>query len=287
MTGTFPSKGIMYIATGKRYVTEAILSARSARRAMPATLITLLTDLPINDPAFDQVQTIPDPSFSLADKVRNMGRSPYDRTLYLDADTYVCGDLSELFVLLERFDLLVAHDALRINTGVVRLPNVFPEMNSGLIAFDKRRTERLFTEWARSYESELLKRGAVSDQYTFRTALYDSSVRFYILPPEYHCMLWEASYVCGEVKLLHGRHDIPLEKLAGDVNLDRGPRVFKAGLGCHSVNYSLQVVAWAFAVILKLPLKVVQKARTTWRGRSARRLLDNQQAPQRTSRLCR
>ena len=62
---------------------------------------------------FEQVITIEDPQYSYVDKVNAMPLSPYNRTLFLDTDTYVYASLEHLFVLLDRFELAAAHDPWR------------------------------------------------------------------------------------------------------------------------------------------------------------------------------
>lgn len=39
-----------------------------------------------------------------------MLHSPFEHTIFLDTDTFVCGDFSELFDLLDHFDIAMSHD---------------------------------------------------------------------------------------------------------------------------------------------------------------------------------
>ncbi len=55
-----------------------------------------------------------------------MSASPYEHTLFLDADTYICDNINELFDLLELFDLALAHDTFRLfDPGYFKLRNIF------------------------------------------------------------------------------------------------------------------------------------------------------------------
>ena len=176
----------------------------------------------------------------IADKVSHLLLAPYDRTMFIDTDTYVCGDLSGCFELLDDFDLLVAHDALRVSRDCPEIDRVFPMFNSGLIFF--RRSEPALSclaDWKRLYDIDCLEHGGhqMADQYTFRMALRKSTARIYLLPPEYHCMTWEASYLHDPVKVVHGRNDLPYPTIAAQANAVSGPRIFKPGLGSHQVHY--------------------------------------------------
>jgi hypothetical protein len=75
-----------------------------------------------------------------------------------------------------------------------------------------------------------IDRGTVGDQATFRVALYQSEVRFTVLPPEYNCRFVFPAYVQGPVRILHGRGP-DLEGVERQINEVSGPRVFVPGIG--------------------------------------------------------
>ena len=244
--------GVLYVATGQRYMEEAVRSAHSVQQAMPGLPITILTDRPGVTPPGIGVQALPTPQMGIADKVSNLHRSPYERTLFLDTDTHVCGDLSDCFSLLADFDLLVAHDALRANRPNPDIEPAFPECNAGVIFF-RRSSEAMacLETWKRLYDADCVTHGArqMPDQFSFRQALRTSPLRLYVLPPECHCMTWEASFLNDPVRVLHGRHDLPLDVIATEANAVTGPRIFKAGLGAHRVHLKPDVVAWSARVV--------------------------------------
>ncbi len=244
--------GVLYIATGRRYVEEALRSARSVQEAMPGLPITLLTDDGSVQGTDIDVRRIAAPRSGIADKVSNLRQTPYDWTLFLDADTHVCGDLSGCFRLLDHFDLLVAHDALRVNRNNPDIDRSFPECNSGLIFFRKSPDAiGCLDAWKEGYNQDCRDHGGrqMPDQYSFRKALRTSPARFYVLPPEYHCMTWEASYLHDSVKVVHGRHDLPLSAIGDHANAVAGPRIFKAGLGAHRIHYKPDVIGWGARVL--------------------------------------
>ena len=216
-------RGAVYVAVGATYRQEAAASAASLKAHMRGLHVTLFTDGPPDVAArggpFDAVVQIDGVKGNRLDKIRHIGRVPYDRVLFLDSDTYVCADLGEVFTLLDRFDIALAHAARRTHEWYPPLPNVpdsFPEFNSGVVAFrNAPEVEGAFAAWARMYEealnSEWYRRHRESrpftlqDQHHLRKALYESDLRIATLPYEYNCRLMP-SFVNGHVSVVHGRH---------------------------------------------------------------------------------
>ena len=181
------TRGVVYVACGEAYVQAAAASARSVRECSPSLATHLFTDR-VDDvgPAFDGVTRIETPH--RRSKVDCLVDTPFQQTLYLDADTQVVDDLSEMFELLDRFDLAIAH-AHRRNHADTRavwnldLPASFPQLNSGVMLF--RRNERmieLLGAWRDAYHQA----GFAKDQVTLRELIWNSDVRVHILPPEYN-----------------------------------------------------------------------------------------------------
>ena len=214
------STGVIYIATGKRFIDEARNSAASLKRLMPEMRITLFSDEDVGYACFDDVVRITAPKHGFFDKILNMSCSPYVNTLFLDADTYVCRDISEVFELLDRFDVAATHAAYRTAYHIDGVPDCFPELNSGVVLFGQSpRVKQLFSTWLALYERALkrdlqwvhpledtLFNGDLPDQTTFREAIYQSDLRVAILPPEYDCIFTSQGFVQKPIKILHGRH---------------------------------------------------------------------------------
>jgi lipopolysaccharide biosynthesis glycosyltransferase len=185
------SRGIIYIAFGERYVAEAIHSARSARRHSPLLPIVLFTDRATQDVSFAEVRVVP--MTHMRAKVDYLINTPFEQTLYLDSDTQVVQDLSDMFGLLERFDVAMAHDFSRRRKDFAQripaygaIPYAFPEMNSGVILYNRSAaTQRLLQRWQELfYLHKDITRGW--DQGTLRIALWESEVRLHTLPVEYN-----------------------------------------------------------------------------------------------------
>ncbi|MCZ7545715.1 MAG: hypothetical protein M5R40_20340 [Anaerolineae bacterium] len=107
-------EGAIYVATGAKHIMRAVRSASSLKQVMPGIHVSIFADEPVEHGVFDAVIPVEVAEHDMMDKIRYMRLTPYDRSLFLDADTFVCDDVSELFVLLERFDLAVAQDTYRI-----------------------------------------------------------------------------------------------------------------------------------------------------------------------------
>lgn len=194
-------KGIVYITTGEDFVEEAKISARSVKDQMPETPITIITDQNPSDEVFDQVIDIQNPRNDFGDKVVNLDRIPYEKAIFLDTDIYVEQDISEIFDLLDEFDLAAAMAPVGYDSNL-DVPESFPEYNTGVIGLKK--SDKL-TDFIEQFQSMFHKENLDEDQPMFRKALYESSLRIATLPTEYNCRFSFPGYVEGDVKIFHGR----------------------------------------------------------------------------------
>lgn len=226
-------KGIVYIATGRKYVEEALISARSAKAHMPDIPITIFSD--VDDETANQAACIDNlvhisrVHHSCRDKVGPLIDSPYAKTLFLDTDTYLCAPVYDVFDMLDRFDIALAQAPDRYQYDLPDLPACFTELNSGVIAFRKGSVvDELLKDWDTTFNRMLADDpGSHRDQHSLRDALYRSSARFLVLPPEYNfrtiCPNFAGKH-CS-VKIIHGRHVDP-EKVAARLNRSASARVF-------------------------------------------------------------
>jgi hypothetical protein len=202
--------GVVYVATGDEYVEAARLSAESVRRSNPALPIALFCDRAPRgadgDP-FSAQHSISHPH--RRSKVDYLPHSPFERTLYLDADVRVVSDLTEVFGVLDRFDVALAHAHARnhrhTNTAWrVAIPSGFPQFNGGVIAW--RRSERT-SAFLRAWRDAYHESGFRKDQVTLRELLWLSDLRIATLPPEYNLRypkyLWLWGRDEARAKILH------------------------------------------------------------------------------------
>jgi hypothetical protein len=232
-------RGVLYYAVGEKYVREAISSAESLRRWMPkiATAIVTCGDIKAiaGSGVLDTVIQIDDAGFSFRD-VKGLHRSPFERTIFLDTDTFVCGSLEDLFAILDHFDLAVAHDSVRLSPQLdaphvpyqpAGVPSAFPEMNTGVVAYrNSVRVQAFFEEWRRLYCEQIASTTRpYHDQPAFTQALYRSDLRYATLTHEYNCRFNSGGHLASAVRILHGRHS-DMDQVATELNATVGLRLF-------------------------------------------------------------
>jgi len=219
-------KGFLYVATGPRFIAEACASARRVKQLMAEVPIALASDVKPENNLFAHWTPIENPHGTFADKIAPLAKTPFAQTVFLDTDTYLCEPVPELFELLDRCDIAMAHAPMRV-TGSVPVPASFPECNSGVVAYNiNERTRSLFSNWEKFYAEQLASTGQPDDQPALRRALWESNARLAILPPEYNFRFALPSFAGrGPVRILHGRHPA-LDALAAEINQSRSPRVF-------------------------------------------------------------
>ena len=110
-------RGILYCAKGDNYLKMARLSALSIKKFNPEMSCSICTSELTNDPVWDYIIPL-DPEIQdydqyMLDKLYTLTKTPYLKTLYLDADTYVLEDIESLFLVLKRFDLAICHGYAR------------------------------------------------------------------------------------------------------------------------------------------------------------------------------
>lgn len=179
--------GVIYVAQGAGYLELAIASALSLQAVSPELAIDLYTDQPVpGGGPFARVHPIPD--VPTRAKVACMPQSRFERTLYLDCDTLVVQPLGDLFGLLERFEMALAHDVRRASDLIregheVVTPYAFPQLNTGVLLYRRSPgTAAFFADWARRYR----RAGRARDQVSFKDLIWTSDIRFYVLPPEFN-----------------------------------------------------------------------------------------------------
>lgn len=166
------SNGVIYVATKRHYyVQAAITSARSLKDLCPDIATTLFTDLPcppkVRD-CFDSLQQVESVNAyhskamkmsswgeGLLDRLRCLQQSPYDRTIFLDADTRVVSpEIRELFSLLDDYD--IAMTECQPDSSYSRQHLGIPQFNAGVILYRKSEpTLKLLRAWEESFTRHL------------------------------------------------------------------------------------------------------------------------------------
>jgi len=242
--------GILYSSTGDSYIAEALRSARSSLRhnRLPHLIFSSL------DVEVEQGLSIArfEPSANAyVDKIANMRRSPFERTIYLDTDTFVVDEIAHMLRLLDRFDLAVAYDPSQRGRGDPEVPMAFYEFNTGVVVWRANdRTAAFMRSWEETYlawlrdepflgagKASVRRRarllpgrdpswGGAADQPAFRRCAWQHDVRLFVLGPEYNLRLGVPTTVVERVRVIHGRHR-NYDALAARVNADeQRPRVW-------------------------------------------------------------
>ena len=225
--------GFAYVATGELFFREAAEAARHLRTANPAARICLIADKVHGEKFWDDLVLVEQPGFNFRDKL-NLAKCPYERFVYLDTDTYVAGDLSDLFELLTRYDV-IGHQLFEGHDyRIPEVPDAFPEFNGGVFGFRRSpAVEKFFAHWRELYDKyRALNTGGVydysnaSDQKSFRIALYESGLRHSVLGPEFDFIVQHVQFACAAVKIYHGRPFTELQRIDRLVNARLGQRAW-------------------------------------------------------------
>jgi hypothetical protein len=237
------ANGALYIITqDARYVDLLLTSAASLKRAMPDLPITVFSQFPVESPLFEKVVRVEATKDGFYDKSKVIQNSPYDRTLFIDADTYVVEPVPELFSLLDRFDCAATHEEYLSTDWHNRyprpdIPSSFPEFNTGVLMLKRSdKLSRMLEQWGSLYRQYLEEKPGqpINDQPFFRIAAYCADVRIATLTREYNCKFRGQGYLNGRVKIIHGHVGLKLDlafvnKAVKALNASEKPRVYVAG----------------------------------------------------------
>lgn len=210
------NKGILFIATGEKYINEVIPAAQSCKDTndYPIALITDSLDYSLPEGLFDEI-IVKEANYNYIDKLL-IRHSPFEYTLFLDTDTYVCDKLDDLFKILEFREFAIHQADEGYEFEMQGVSNAMPEFNTGVIAY--RLTEnviKLIDDWGMAFETKLEIK---TDQYHLRKTLYESDVKFAIFSSAYNFIIYYPNFVIQKVKILHGRPFDILPKIAADIN---------------------------------------------------------------------
>ena len=173
--------GIIYVAFGYEYVLMALHSAETSKTANPSVKYAIVTNSIISDikriqQVFSVIQEVDvENEFNRLAKTSANTYSPFARTLLLDCDTEVNGDLSPMFDCLDRFDVIAkmnSEPTMKDYKISALIPgDVFPMWNTGAIFFNAgSQANRLFSEWQRIFLEMQVNR----DQPAFARMIYEN-----------------------------------------------------------------------------------------------------------------
>jgi len=267
---TTPTRGFIYAATGEKWVRESVTAAAELRRVHPDIPSVLFTDQSFVDEtrtAFDEVIALPERTWVRSEsKLWGVAHSPFERTVFLDTDTHVRADISDLFNVLERFDFAGVPVPTRNfrrprHSDPSDIPNAFQCPNGGVLAFRRNdATKELFELWWDLYHADLekaTKRG-IMDQPSLRVSLWRSNCSMLVLPPEFNMRTLHhrsrPTIAVGPVRIIHGRPP-DVDKLERRWNRTETPRMLTP-----IVQFQLRQ-AWRAA-----PRKLIPRNTRAWKA---------------------
>lgn len=188
------TNGFLYIVFGDSFTKEAILSIKSLKiyNNEPIAIFTDCVDLleEIKD-KIDFIYKI-EPDHKRA-KIDFIKESPFKKTIYLDSDTIIVNNISDIFELLNKFDVAYTLDFARKRKNMSEkikkyseIPYSFSEINGGILAFRKNdNVDEFLNKW-KDYFYKFFAETNGWDQPSLRIALWESNLKLVCLPFEYN-----------------------------------------------------------------------------------------------------
>jgi hypothetical protein len=233
--GGSAAEGIIYSCSGDSYIAEALRSARSSLRhnALPHLLFA---SADIEHAEALSVTRFAPSSNPYIDKIANIRRSPFARTIYLDSDTYVVDEIAHVLRVLDHYDVAVAYAPAYRGLADPEVPTAFYEFNTGVLAWRASdRVSAFMRSWEETYVAWLhdepfigagnASRSRRADQPAFRRCAWQHGLRVFVLAPEYNFRLGYPTTVVERVRVIHGEH-IDHAALARRINAKQLPRAW-------------------------------------------------------------
>lgn len=267
-----PQNGIIYCATGKKFfLDEALISAESVRRYNKNIGISIFVDKKIGKilenqkHSFNSIHIIENPEYTFGDKIFSMINTPYQRSFYLDCDTLIIEDFSEIFSILKKWDI-----------GAINIPfknQRYPEYNAGIIAFRMNQQVKEFLKiWDNLYD----RVNHANDQPTFYKLVNNFKISFFTLPPNYNFRLKFASYVIDKIKIIHNHEIINMkndnrQKIINLLNKTKKERVWFPWKGIIELQNKDNLFT---NFLFKLEDKIFSRIIKNWKRFIRRRLIN-------------
>jgi len=236
-------KAIYYIAHGDQYIREASVSAYSALSHMGdirTVMFTVNRQAALNTGAFSDVIVIETPQNKrwfldftrfMADSVKVLRRLGYSKAIYVDTDTYFCSSVHDVFEILDKFDIAIAHAPGRQTVPtVLGVPMAFTEPNTGVTAMKLNNTVVELWQTALDFYESNQETYHNNDQGAVRDALWSmvNVIDYYVLAPEYNFRFNFPCFASKPVKILHGHTD-NFPEMARRVNNSNDMRAWPKG----------------------------------------------------------
>jgi hypothetical protein len=183
--------GVIYVAFGRPYLAMTLLSASTLRQTNPDIPVCIITNVSEKLPRLDFWDAERDHYIYLNMSTKNNREvkiavnkySPFRKTIYLDCDTVVTGDLSYASFFLDYFDIALRPNPktnFRPGKGEYRvlggkLIKDLPHWNGGVFMFKKNKNSAdFFKLWKKYYDEFAIEH----DQISLVEAIFNSKARF-------------------------------------------------------------------------------------------------------------
>lgn len=180
-------------------------SMKSLKKHMPdvdTILFTNIGDFDWGNIGLSKVVYKDEPKDVWTYKYECMLSTPFERTVHIDCDTYICQPFYDVFEMLNEVDFAVPLSPWYFGKRQFHVPRAFPEPAGGFIAYNtNRRTFEMLEETKRL----VINRSGGCDEPYLRVALYESKIKFSILPWEYNCVFLLPGYLMSKPVILHGK----------------------------------------------------------------------------------
>lgn len=230
--------GVIYVATDDDLVREAVLSAKSVKQHNNVP-ITLVTNSSARHEVFDNYAQLDNPQENWLDKIAGMMKSPYERTLYLDTDTYIAGNFTELYAWLDRYDFAAFPQVCHNTDDIHGIPDTLKEYCTGVLLY-RDGLDAFFDKWYDNLDKNIeVYHGDIA---AFRQTVWETDVQVASLPAEYNCKPRWAGTLHNDVVILHERL-LDIDTMGASKRFDSESVVEKlnsvSGNRCHFPNGGL------------------------------------------------
>lgn len=257
--------GVVFGASKIYYVEQAIVSAKSFKRQMPDIPICLFTDKKELCLVAEESNIFSKVIFQNAlglSEYRSMKfvailNSPFEKSLFVDTDTYLLAPIYEVFELLDGNDVLMTIDprdsnGLKLDNQIISGPAPY---NGGFIVYNNtRKVISVFETWRREYELGYIS--YPKDQLSLFSTLFQSNLRIFVLPNLYNFRTPYPAVLNGNVKLIHGHHSLKeFIHLSRIINRSSKLRVYSKGkihISKKPLKRRLKIYAKRVLIILNL-----------------------------------
>src|SRR4051812_23519911 len=202
------TRGVLYMVWGKKVeavLARSIASVKAMHPELPIEVIRSVTD---------------DPIFGLQQKSTMLDRSPFEETLFLDADTVVLDRLDYGFEKAARFGLAccICECPWAARYSALAAQRDLIEYNTGVLFFTKK-AQPVFDRWAKlagSMDSSVVfiqdgkpAKMAYNDQASFAVAVEETGFAPFVLPQNWNFRPEFMESFFGPIKIYHCYADVP------------------------------------------------------------------------------